>query len=109
MVLTEDHHSIRLSQQVLLMIGHGYRNRICGRAHSSTNNWYCGNDDIDALFFEGADTRSIDVETKVLNDLGEKVHTMGEMLIEKPTLGRVITNTQADRWSEELPFPYYIL
>ncbi|PWU80559.1 MAG: hypothetical protein DLM72_11645 [Candidatus Nitrosopolaris wilkensis] len=52
---------------------------------------------------------SMDVETKVLNDLGEKVHTMGEMLIEKPTLGRVITNTQADRWSEELPFPYYIL
>lgn len=29
---------------------------------------------------------SIDVETKVLNDLGEKVHRMGEMLVERPIL-----------------------
>jgi hypothetical protein len=26
---------------------------------------------------------SLDVETKVLNDLGEKVHKMGEMIIER--------------------------
>ena len=40
---------------------------------------------------------SLDVETKVLNDLGEKIHRMGEMVIERPELGRVITNIQADR------------
>jgi hypothetical protein len=52
---------------------------------------------------------SIDVETKVLNDLGEKVHRMGEMLVERPTLRRVITNTQTGKWSEEIPFAYYVL
>jgi hypothetical protein len=52
---------------------------------------------------------SMDVETKVLNDLGEKIHRIGEKLIERPTLGRVITNIQAGRWSEELPFAYYVL
>jgi len=52
---------------------------------------------------------SIDLETKVLNDLGEKVHRMGEMLVERPALGRVITNTQSERWSEEIPFAYYVL
>ena len=52
---------------------------------------------------------SLDVETKVLNDLGEKIHRMGEMVIERPELGRVITDIQADRWSVELPFAYYVL
>jgi hypothetical protein len=52
---------------------------------------------------------SIDMETKVLNDLGEKVHRMGEMLVERPILGRVITNTQTGKWSEEIPFAYYVL
>jgi len=52
---------------------------------------------------------SIDVETKVLNDLGEKVHRMGDMIIERPELGKVITDIQADRWSVELPFVYYVL
>jgi len=34
---------------------------------------------------------SIDVETKVRNDLGEKVHRMGEMLIERPALVVVLS------------------
>ena len=37
---------------------------------------------------------SLDVETKVLNDLGEKIHRMGEMVIERPELGRVITDIE---------------
>lgn len=63
------------------------------------------------LYFSRRQIQSLstDVETKVLNDLGEKIHRMGEMLIDRPQLGRVITNIQADRWSEELPFAYYIL
>jgi hypothetical protein len=52
---------------------------------------------------------SMDVETKVLNDLGEKIHRMGEMIIDHPELGRVITNIQSDRWSTELPFAFYVL
>jgi hypothetical protein len=52
---------------------------------------------------------SMDVETKVLNDLGEKIHRMGEMIIDRPELGRVITNIQSDRWSAELPFAFYVL
>lgn len=51
----------------------------------------------------------MDIETKVLNDLGEKVHRTGEMLIERPTLGRVIISTQSRKWSEEIPFAYYVL
>jgi hypothetical protein len=53
------------------------------------------------LYFSKRQIRSLslDVETKVLNDLGEKIHRMGEMIIERPELGRVITNIQADRWS----------
>ena len=31
---------------------------------------------------------SLDVETKVLNDLGKKIHRMGEMVIERPELGQ---------------------
>ena len=37
------------------------------------------------------------------------LHRMGEMIIERPELGRVITDIQADRWSVELPFAYYVL
>jgi len=52
---------------------------------------------------------STDVETKVLNDLGEKIHRMGEMIIERPELGKVITDTKADRWSTDLAFAFYVL
>ena len=33
---------------------------------------------------------SVDVETRVLNDLDEKIHRMGELLIERPKLLQVI-------------------
>jgi hypothetical protein len=52
---------------------------------------------------------SMDVETKVLNDLGEKIHRMGEMIIDRPELGKVITNIRLDRSSAELPFAFYVL
>jgi hypothetical protein len=41
---------------------------------------------------------SVDVESRVLNDLDEKIHRIGEMIIERPQLGKVITNIQTDRW-----------
>ena len=33
---------------------------------------------------------SIDIETKVLNDLDEKIHAMGEMMVHKPELIKLI-------------------
>ncbi len=52
---------------------------------------------------------SIDTESNVLNDLGDKIHKMGEMIIERPDLGKVITNIQIDRSSIDLPFAFYVL
>jgi hypothetical protein len=34
---------------------------------------------------------------------------MGEMIIERPQLGKVITNIQTDHWSVDLPFAFYVL
>ena len=33
---------------------------------------------------------SIDVETKVLNDLDEKIHAMGEMMVHRPELVKIL-------------------
>src|SRR5919107_4559083 len=48
-----------------------------------------------------------DVQTRVLNDLDEKVRKMAEIIIEKPSMQKVIY--KLDRPSEELAFAYYIL
>src|SRR5947209_19788250 len=52
---------------------------------------------------------STDVETKVLNDLGGKIHRMEEMIFERPELGKLITDIQADRWSTDLASAFYVL
>jgi hypothetical protein len=46
-------------------------------------------------------------QTRVLNDLDEKVRKMAEIIIEKPTMQKVIY--KLERPSEELAFVYYIL
>ena len=51
---------------------------------------------------------SIDIETKVLNDLDEKIHAMGEMTVHKPELIKLINKNQTNQ-SPELVFAYYIL
>ena len=48
-----------------------------------------------------------DVQTKVLNDLDEKVRKMAEIIIEKPSMQKVIY--KLEKPSEELAFAYYIL
>jgi hypothetical protein len=48
-----------------------------------------------------------DVQTKVLNDLDEKVRNMAEIIIEKPSMQKVIYKLENP--SEELAFAYYIL
>jgi hypothetical protein len=50
---------------------------------------------------------TLDIETKVLNDLDEKVRKMAEIIIEKPSLQKVIYKLETP--SEELAFAYYIL
>ena len=50
---------------------------------------------------------SVDLQTKVLNDLDEKVRNMAEIIIDKPSLQKVIY--KLEKPSEELAFGYYIL
>src|SRR5437879_6149012 len=50
---------------------------------------------------------SIDQQTRVLNDLDEKVRKMAELIIEKPSMQKVIY--KLEKPSEELAFVYYIL
>ena len=54
-----------------------------------------------------AQSLSTDIETKVLNDLDEKVRKMAEIIIEKPSMQKVIY--KLEKPSEELAFAYYIL
>jgi hypothetical protein len=50
---------------------------------------------------------TVDIESKILNDLDEKVRKMAEIIIEKPSMQKVIY--KLERPSEELAFAYYIL
>ena len=50
---------------------------------------------------------TMDIETKVLNDLDERVRKMSEIIIEKPSMQKVIY--KFEKPSEELAFVYYIL
>jgi hypothetical protein len=49
---------------------------------------------------------TVDIETKVLNDLNEKVRKMAEIIIEKPSMQKVMY--KLEKPSEELAFAYYI-
>jgi hypothetical protein len=51
---------------------------------------------------------SVDQQTRVLNDLDEKVRKMAEIIIEKPMMQKVIYN-KLEKPSEDLAFVYYIL
>jgi hypothetical protein len=50
---------------------------------------------------------AVDIETKILNNLDEKVRKMAEIIIEKPSLQKVVY--KLEKPSEELAFAYYIL
>jgi hypothetical protein len=51
---------------------------------------------------------SIDIETKVLNDLDEKMHGLTQMAVEKPQLIRMVSNVESDL-TEEIAFTYHLL
>jgi hypothetical protein len=53
-------------------------------------------------------TMEVDLETRVLNDLDEKFHRMGEMFIERPQLVSTIYTSRATL-GPEVPFAYYVM
>jgi hypothetical protein len=62
------------------------------------------------FFFSRKEMRnlSVDIETKVLNDLDEKIHGMAEMLVHRPELVKLLSKNQPNQ-TPELVFAYYIL
>jgi hypothetical protein len=54
-----------------------------------------------------AQSLSVDIQTKVLNDLDEKVGKMAEIIVEKPSMQKVIY--KLEKPSDELAFASYIL
>lgn len=51
---------------------------------------------------------SVDIETKVLNDLDERMHAITQMGIERPELIKVVSKVGSD-WSPEVAYAYHIL
>ena len=52
---------------------------------------------------------SIDIETKVLSDLDEKIHNLTQMAVEKPQLIRIVSNVNESDLTEEIAFTYHLL
>src|ERR671931_2051106 len=52
---------------------------------------------------------SIDIETKVLSDLDEKIHDLTHMAVEKPQLIRIVSNVNESELTEEIAFTYHLL
>ena len=51
---------------------------------------------------------SVDIETKVLSDLDEKMNDLTRVAVEKPQLIRIVSNVESDI-SEEIAFTYHLL
>jgi hypothetical protein len=62
------------------------------------------------LYFSRKQMQSLsaDIESKVLNDLDEKLHNMAEMLVNKPELVEVLVKRDASE-PPKLVFAYYVL
>jgi hypothetical protein len=63
------------------------------------------------FFFSRKEMRnlSVDIETKVLNDLDEKIHGAAEMMVHRPELVKLLNKNQQPNQTRELVFAYYIL
>jgi hypothetical protein len=62
------------------------------------------------LYYSRKQTQSlsVDIETKVLNDLDEKMHGLTQMAVERPGLIRIVSNVESDL-TEEIAFTYHLL
>ena len=64
------------------------------------------------FFFSRKEMRnlSVDIETKVLNDLDEKIHGMAEMMVRRPELVKLLNkNPTYGNQTPELVFAFYLL
>ncbi|HEY6238373.1 MAG TPA: hypothetical protein VIZ68_04220 [Thermoplasmata archaeon] len=52
---------------------------------------------------------NLDIEARVLNDLDEKLHRMGEIFMENPEYVRVINDNAPGQSRPEVAFAYYVL
>ena len=51
---------------------------------------------------------SVDIETKILNDLDERMHQITNIMIDRPELTKVVSKVESD-WSSEVAYAYHIL
>jgi hypothetical protein len=51
---------------------------------------------------------SVDIETKVLSDLDEKMNDLTHMAVERPQLIRIVSNVESDL-TEEIAYTYHLL
>ena len=51
---------------------------------------------------------SVDIETKILNDMDERIHWLTQMAVERPELIRVVNNVERDL-SSDVAYSYHIL
>jgi hypothetical protein len=51
---------------------------------------------------------SVDIETKILNDLDERIHGLTQMAVERPELIRVVNNVERDL-SSDVAYSYHVL
>ena len=58
---------------------------------------------------KGLKTVSVDIETKVLNDLDDKLHGAAEAMMRNPKLVKLFNRSGNPNESEELVFAYYVL
>ena len=52
---------------------------------------------------------SVDIETKILNDLDERIHGLTQMAVERPELIKVMSNVNESDSSSEVAYTYHIL
>ena len=57
----------------------------------------------------GLDTVRVDIETKVLNDLDDKLHGAAEAMMHNPRLLKLFDRSSNSENSDEMVFAYYIL
>jgi hypothetical protein len=53
-------------------------------------------------------TLSVDIETKILSDMDERIHGLTQMAVERPELIRVVNNVERDL-SSDVAYSYHIL
>jgi len=60
------------------------------------------------FLFKQMQKLSVDIETKVLSDLDEKMNDLTHMAVERPQLIRIVSNVESDL-SEEIAYTYHLL